>query len=252
MSRKPKATGVEARVIADLPKWMPLISEDAGNDLSRKAVIARLSDEIAKRQQLGRKKYPTTLARNPARFVERVRHAAEESWDGLAYMQWAMEGMESADFLQWAADHPRESAWIQQQEISLLRMQRLLACLLTRLLMAAEAADLKAPPMPEDLQALAKRIPFRLRRSMSGRNRQQEYTNADLGIWVTRITYGCPKADRQGHWRQSSKRPKVSCGCIADGRMHGEYPSVSALLQDLPGVARAAAKLYPPKGGQDA
>jgi len=239
MSRKPKATGVEARVIEDLEKWMTLISEEGRNDLSRKAVIARLSDEIAMRQQLGRKKYPTTLARNPARFVARVRHAAEESWDGLAYMQWA-------------AGHPRDSAWIQQQVISLLTMQRLLACLLTRLLMAAEAADLKAPPMPEDLEALAKRIPFRLRRSMSGRNRQQEYTNADLGIWVTRITYGCPKADRQGHWKQSSKKPTVSCGCIADGQMHGEYPSVSALLQDLPGVARAAAKLYPPKGGQDA
>lgn len=252
MSRKPKATGVEARVIEDLEKWMTLISEEGGNELSRKAVIGRLSEEIAKRQELGRKKYPTTLARNPARFVARVRHAAEESWDGLAYMQWVKDGMESADFLQWAADHPRESAWIQQQGISLLTMQRLLACLLTRLLMAAEAADLKAPPIPEDLEALAKRIPFRLQRSISGRNRQQEYANANLGIWVTRITYGCPKADRQGHWKQSSRKPKVSCGCIAEGRMHGEYSSVAALLQDLPGVARAAAKLYPPKGGKDA
>ena len=252
MSRKPKATGVEARVIADLEKWMPLISEEGGNDLSRKAVVSRLGEEIAKRQELGRKKYPTTLARNPARFVARVRHAAEESWDGLAYMQWAMEAMEFADFQQWAADHPRESAWIQQQGISLLTMQRRLACLLTRLLMAAEAADLKAPPIPEDLEALAKRIPFRLQRSISGRNRQQEYTNADLGIWVTRIIYGCPKADAQGYWKQSSKKPKVSCGCIADGRMHYEYSSVAALLQDLPGVARAAAKLYPPKGGKDA
>lgn len=252
MSRKPKATGVEARVIEDLEQWMTLISEEGGNELSRKAVVSRLGEEIAKRQELGRKKYPTTLARNPARFVARVRHAAEESWDGLAYMQWVKEGMESADFQQWAADHPRESAWIQQQGISLLTMQRLLACLLTRLLMAAEAADLKAPPIPEDLEALAKRIPFRLQRSISGRNRQQEYTNANLGIWVTRITYGCPKADRQGYWKQSSRKPKVSCGCIADGRMHGEYSSVAALLQDLNGVARAAAKLYPPKGGQDA
>ena len=100
-----------------------------------------------------------------------------------------------------------------------------------------------------DLEVLAKRIPFWLINSTLGRNLHQEYTNADLGIWVTRIIYGCPKADAQGHWKQSSKKPKVSCGCIVDDRMHYEYPSVAALLRDLPNVAEAAAKLYSPKGG---
>lgn len=100
-----------------------------------------------------------------------------------------------------------------------------------------------------DLEVLAKRIPFWLIDSTLGRNLRQEYTNADLGIWVTRIIYGCQKADRNGHWKQSSKKPKVSCGCIADGAMRYGYPSVAALLRDLPSVAQVAAKLYPPEGG---
>ena len=100
-----------------------------------------------------------------------------------------------------------------------------------------------------NLEVLAKRIPFWLINSTLGRNLRQEYANADLGIWVTRIIYGCQKADRNGHWKQSSKKPKVSCGCIADGAMRYGYPSVAALLRDLPNVAEAAAKLYPPKGG---
>lgn len=244
MSRKPKATGVEARVIADLEKWMPLISEDAGNDLSRKAVIGRLSDEIAKRQQLGRKKYPTTLARNPARFVERVRHAAEESWDGLAYMQWAMERMETAGFLQWAAESPRQAAWIQQQVISLLTMQRLQACLLTRLLMAAEAA------LIEHCKAVAKRIPFAKRAHLNGRDMVTKWENEAVGICRESIVHGCPKADGRGYW---DPHPRKSPTVLY--HRHGKsavYGTLAELLLASPTVLDAAAKLYPPKGGQDA
>lgn len=244
MSRKPKATGVEARVIADLEKWMPLISEDAGNYLSRKAVIARLSDEIALRQQLGRKKYPTTLARNPARFVERVRHAAEESWDGLAYMQWAMDGMEPAEFLRLAEDHSGESSWIQRQVSSLLTMQRLQACLLTRLLMAAEAAEL------ENCLAVARRIPFVETAHLSGRDCITKWGNDRLGIHRQRITYGCPKADRAGHWQPHPKKEPAVLYYV------GSEPTVHSTLVELlrarPALLTMAEKLYPAKGGRNA
>lgn len=244
MSRKPKATGVEARVIEDLEKWMTLISEEGGNELSRKAVIGRLGEEIAKRQELGRKKYPTTLARNPARFVARVRHAAEESWDGLAYMQWVKEGMESADFRQWAADHPRESAWIQQQVISLLTMQRLLACLLTRLLMAAEAASI------EHCKSVGARILFRETAHLNGRDCVTKWENAALGICRETVAYGCPKANRHGYWQpHPRKHPSVIY------YKHGQpavYKTLAELLVASPDVLEYAAKLYPSKGGKDA
>lgn len=110
-------------------------------------------------------------------------------------------------------------------------------------------ADLHVPIIQKNMESIAKRIPVWLINSTLGRDLQLEYTNADLGIWVTKIIYGCSKTDAQGRWKQSSRKPKVSCWCIADGRMHGGYSSMAALLQDLPSVARAAAKLYPPKGG---
>ena len=158
--------------------------------------------------------------------------------------------METADFLEWAADHPRESAWIQQQVISLLTMQRLQACLLTRLLMAAEAADLKAPPIPEDLEALAKRIPFRETAHLSGLNCVTKWENAALGICRERVAYGCQRASRHGHWHpHPRKQPSVIY------YRHGQ-PAVHKTLADLlvasPDVLEAAAKLYPPKGGKDA
>lgn len=53
-------------------------------------VEKQLCDLIAKRQQLGIRKYGTTLADNPAALVERLQHMLEELLDGAAYAMWAI------------------------------------------------------------------------------------------------------------------------------------------------------------------
>jgi len=60
---KPRATGIEAMVCAD----------------------------IARRQAFGRQKYPTELAHNHATLSARIRHAYEERLDDVIYTRWALD-----------------------------------------------------------------------------------------------------------------------------------------------------------------
>jgi hypothetical protein len=243
VSRKPKATGVEARVIRSLADWQDLVSRGLADDLQPAAVIRRMADEIAQRQQMGRKKYGTTLAQNQARFVERVRHAAEESWDGLAYMQWVADDWENASQAKTPGQPPALS-WIGLEVANLLTMQRLLACLLTRLLMAAEAAEL------DFCLAVAGRIPFVETAHLSGRDCITKWGNDRLGIHRQRITYGCPKADRAGHWQPHPKKEPAVLYYV------GSEPTVHSTLVQLllarPALLTMAEKLYPAKGGRNA
>lgn len=54
-------------------------------------IEAMVCEDIAARQQMGIKKYGTTLADNPAAHVERLQHAYEEALDLANYLKWAIE-----------------------------------------------------------------------------------------------------------------------------------------------------------------
>ncbi len=55
---------------------------------------SRVCADIAARQQLGLKKYPTTVEHNPAPLREWLQHAYEECLDQAIYLKRAMEEMD--------------------------------------------------------------------------------------------------------------------------------------------------------------
>jgi hypothetical protein len=77
----PPETGVEAMVCQRLRERTV---EDGCK--ARSEIMCR---EIASRQRLGVAKYGTTLADNPARLRDRLRHGLEESLDLAVYARWA-------------------------------------------------------------------------------------------------------------------------------------------------------------------
>lgn len=62
-------------------------------EINVSGVEARICQEIAARQQLGRKKYGFTLQENPAAVIERLQHYKEEMLDGAAYAEWVIQGI---------------------------------------------------------------------------------------------------------------------------------------------------------------
>ena len=56
---------------------------------------ARVCEDIAQRQQLGIRKYGTTLAENPLTLLQFLRHAFEESLDLPIYLRRAIDELES-------------------------------------------------------------------------------------------------------------------------------------------------------------
>ncbi len=56
---------------------------------------ARVCQDIAKRQQMGIRKYGTTLAENPLTLLQFLRHAYEESLDLPIYLRRAIDELES-------------------------------------------------------------------------------------------------------------------------------------------------------------
>ena len=53
-------------------------------------IEAEVCLDIAQRQALGKKKYSTELALNPADLRARLQHAYEETLDHGAYLKWAI------------------------------------------------------------------------------------------------------------------------------------------------------------------
>lgn len=53
-------------------------------------IEAAICREIAERQQMGKSKYGTELADNPAEICERLQHLKEELLDGAIYCEWAI------------------------------------------------------------------------------------------------------------------------------------------------------------------
>lgn len=51
-------------------------------------IEAQVCEDIARRQQMGVKKYGTQLADNPAGEIERLQHAYEEALDLANYLKW--------------------------------------------------------------------------------------------------------------------------------------------------------------------
>lgn len=85
----------------DIVEWFPvgnpvglhppvLLKNAPSSAAQPTGVEKQLCDLIAKRQQLGIRKYGTTLADNPAALVERLQHMLEELLDGAAYAMWAI------------------------------------------------------------------------------------------------------------------------------------------------------------------
>lgn len=79
----------------DVVEWFPVAGMKAAPVTTAKqdgptGVEKQLCDLIAKRQQLGIRKYGTTLADNPAALVDRLQHMLEELLDGAAYAMWAI------------------------------------------------------------------------------------------------------------------------------------------------------------------
>lgn len=85
----------------DIVEWFPagspvglsppiLLKNAPASAAQPTGVEKQLCDLIAKRQQLGIRKYGTTLADNPAALVERLQHMLEELLDGAAYAMWAI------------------------------------------------------------------------------------------------------------------------------------------------------------------
>ena len=57
---------------------------------------ARVCEDIAARQQLGIKKYGTTVEDNPLTLLEWLRHSYCEKLDDIIYMRRAIEELENA------------------------------------------------------------------------------------------------------------------------------------------------------------
>lgn len=62
-------------------------------------IEAMVCEDIAARQQMGIKKYGTSLADNPAAHVERLQHAYEEALDLANYLKWAIEQVKQQEAL---------------------------------------------------------------------------------------------------------------------------------------------------------
>lgn len=60
-----------------------------------KDIETRVCTEIMQRQAMGKRKYGTTLAENPAALIERLQHLKEELLDGALYAQWAIDSLEA-------------------------------------------------------------------------------------------------------------------------------------------------------------
>lgn len=107
-------------------------------------------------------------------------------------------------------------------------------------------ADTDGSADPEDLQALAKRIPFNFQRGRCGMDKVAEYDNDVLGIWLTKTDHGCAAAADLGFWKPLG-RSTIRCGLLD---VKGpQYRSLVALLRNSPIIAQKAAHLYPTKGG---
>ena len=61
-----------------------------------KDIETRVCAEIMQRQEMGKRKYGTTLAENKAELVERLQHFKEEMLDGALYAQWAIDQIKGA------------------------------------------------------------------------------------------------------------------------------------------------------------
>lgn len=58
---------------------------------SASGIEALVCADIAKRQDIGLRKYGMTLENNPAKRLERLQHAYEESLDLPVYLRWEIE-----------------------------------------------------------------------------------------------------------------------------------------------------------------
>lgn len=72
---------------------------DQGGEMLVQGTEARVCLDIAARQQLGIKKYPTTVEENPAELPAWLQHAYEECLDMSIYLKRAMEEIHSPNLL---------------------------------------------------------------------------------------------------------------------------------------------------------
>lgn len=61
-----------------------------------KDIETRVCAEIMQRKEIGKQKYGTTLAENPAALIERLQHLKEELLDGALYAQWVIDYIDDA------------------------------------------------------------------------------------------------------------------------------------------------------------
>lgn len=78
-----------------IPLAQPRSTTHSPKMIAVTGIEAQVCQDIARRQQMGIKKYGTQLADNPAGEIERLQHAYEETLDLANYLKWQIERKKS-------------------------------------------------------------------------------------------------------------------------------------------------------------